>query len=145
MLDLSTSAVARSYFYSNPKIMDYINNSLACVVQVTEARSCENSMYHNTKTRKNVFQLRDNPDPESPLINEHQIYPKLFAEGKLDLALKLLKETKEQWVYETQALLQKIDVPNYLLWFSSREHSYEANTENYNTYQESFLSSWMRE
>lgn len=92
VVDLSTSAVAPSYFGEHERILQVINAGAACIVQMVSARSCENSEWTNRITRKNVFQrVADGPD--APLCHEVEVYPPLWASDQAH-AIRLIDESK---------------------------------------------------
>lgn len=137
MFDLSTSAVAPAYFTTHGQIMDIINNSALCVVQMTAARSCGNSVYNNEKGHKNIFRKTAEGE-DSRFYNEHEIYEDLWKAGKIDEAKQLIEESKQTWITETRELLDAIKVPKVLLWLSSRTPEYTPNPVNYSSYAGEF-------
>ena len=131
--NLASSAAAPSFFYSNEQILNYVNESKFCVVQVTAARSCGNSRYNNHKTHKNVFQ-ETRLGEDAPFINENEIYRDLWKAGRVDEAVQLIDESKATWIQEMNTLLHKIHVPTILLWLSERTPEYEPNRKSYPAY-----------
>ena len=137
VLNLSASAAGPSYFLNNERILELVNGSAACIVQATAARSCGNSEYNNEHSGKGVVKrTADGPDAEA--VNIRKIYQKLWDEGRVDEALRLIAESKATWVDENIALLNAIRVPKIFLWLSSREPDYEPDMKSYQTYTGAF-------
>jgi Domain of unknown function (DUF6473) len=105
-------------FFRDTRILEHLNASLMVVVQVLSGRSMSNSAF---KTNGNMegFRVRDGVE----MIAEEFFEDLLLHEPQSVEAI--VEETRANYVKEMRALLNAIQPPKILLWFSVRAPEYQ--------------------
>jgi hypothetical protein len=139
-LNLGYSGAGPAFFLRHPELIEYVNRSAFCVVQVMSGRSTSNSLLHNpdglaygkrtsdgaVSTAEAVFDdLLDRAMALLPIRSE-RLKKKLLRRSRLPLpsVRRVVLESRQNWMQEYRALMQAITVPTILLWFSKRTPFY---------------------
>jgi hypothetical protein len=118
VLNLGMAGAGPAFFLHNQQLLDYINKARFAIVQVMSGRSENNSLF-NSEGREVLTRLTD-----GKTLGAELAYKELLNSHPLNEVQDLIKETRENWVNNFIALLQKIKVPKILFWFSTREPFY---------------------
>ena len=110
------------------KLLDRINRTRACVVQVMSARGGENRLLVNPTGGHKVRYRTDAADV-MPRPSE-EVYAEILRDYDAAEVLDVVNETRKNWVESYQALAAEIRVPKILLWFSTRSPEYDCSTSN---------------
>ncbi|NEQ55283.1 MAG: hypothetical protein F6K11_35060 [Leptolyngbya sp. SIO3F4] len=124
-LNLGSGGKGPQYYLQNPQSLDLVNNAKFAVVQVMSGRSISNSIFKSIRGGRSGIRLKDGKKTTS-----NAIFYELVSgqdERGLDLAFleQLVVETRENYVKAMIELLEKIQVPTVLLWFSVRSPGYQ--------------------
>jgi hypothetical protein len=122
-LNLGQGGVGPSFALGVPGLMDYINRAEAVIVQVVSGRSQSNSMFRIVNHSNRGMNLVEGREQRA-----EEFYTWLIGQG-VDVARKIVAETRENYVDEMTRLLHAIEPPKILLWFSVRSPDYEDRWE----------------
>lgn len=130
VLNLGLGGAGPSTFIqpSRRKLLDRVNRTKACVVQVMSARGGENRLLMNPQGGHTLRYRTDAPDVA--LRPAEEIYDELLRNHDAAEVLDIVNETRKNWVDSYRALAAEIRVPKILLWFSTRSPEYECSTSN---------------
>lgn len=139
-LNLGYGGAGPEFFANQPAVLEHVNRARFVVLQVMSARSQSNSYYECGGLE--YVTLRDNGQK----LGAHAAFNRLVwgpdLVAKLPLSRKwqrrvsnvvarphwrvpgLVREVQSEWVRSSLALIEKIDVPVVLLWFSQRSPAY---------------------
>jgi len=137
-LNLGYSGAGPSFFLQHPKVLEYVNQSAFCIVQVMSARSVSNSFFENPKGLAYGKRTSD-----GEIVSAETAYDELLSRMKArypfeDDWLKrkvmglfppsslrqFVRESRNQWLEDYRALMKEIQVPKILFWFSKRTPFY---------------------
>ena len=118
-LNLGIAGAGPRYFLQRPILLEYINRASLAVLQVMSARSEDNRLFDSG----GLELLRIRSDNRS--IGAEPAYSELLAGKPRRFVARIVGETRLRWVASYVALLERIQVPTVLLWFSVRQPAYE--------------------
>ena len=110
------------------KILEYVNQTRVCVVQVMSARGEENAMLVNP-TGGNKLRYRA-ASPGAPARPAEKLYAEIIRDYDSDAVLQVVNDTRQNWIASYRALAAEIRVPKILLWISTRPPEYELSTSS---------------
>lgn len=125
-LNLGFGGAGPSFFLLNPKLIQLANRSRLAIVQVMAGRSTRNSYLEIDGGRSNA---RPRGSREGFVATEIAYQRVLQAIGPRATQF-IVEETRRNWVYEMELLLEAIRVPSIVFWFSERPPHYR---EGYGT------------
>ena len=99
--------------------LDYVNRGRFAVVQVMSARSEDNSRFESGGRE----QLVRRSDGER--LGAGPAYAQLLEDDRPATVAQIVAETRANWIESFISLLELIQVPTVLLWFSTRAPEYE--------------------
>lgn len=109
-------------------LLNRINQTRACVVQVMSARGGENRLLINPAGGHKVRYRTDAADV--PLRPAEDVYAEMLREREVDEVLEVVEETRRNWIDSYKALAAEIKVPKILLWISTRQPDYDCSTSD---------------
>jgi len=120
-LNLGLAGAGPRLFVQDEDLLGYMNRGRFAVVQVLSGRSEENSLFANAGrgllTRRSTGQ-EIRPEPA---------YAELLANESPDTVAAIVAETRANWTRSFSQLLEAIQVPTILFWFSQRAPDYEQS------------------
>ncbi len=123
-LNLGSGGKGPQYYLQNPQTLDLINQAKLAVVQVMSGRSISNSVFQSTRGGRSGIR-RSNGKKTTSNIIFYELISGQDPRGLDSLFLQqLVTETRENYVATMVELLDKIQVPTILLWFSVRSPDY---------------------
>ena len=130
VLNLGIGGAGPQTFLQGPrrKLLNRINQTRACVVQVMSARGGENRLLVNPVGGHKVRYRTDAADVM--LRRSEDVYAEILRDYDVAEVLDVVNETRKNWVEAYQALAAEIQVPKILLWFSTRSPEYDLSTSN---------------
>jgi hypothetical protein len=102
-------------------LVDYVNQGRFAIVQVMSARSEDNSAF-DTSGQEYLTRRSD-----GQRMGAERAYRELLAAESLSTVQALVAETRENWIQSYTRLLERIEVPTILFWFSTRSPDYEED------------------
>ncbi len=146
VLNLGYGGAGPLFFLRHTKLLPWINNACAVVVQVMSGRSEDNSLYESGgleyMTRRSDGKRLSADEAFRRILDVNYLW-RHVPRGRT-LARELLRlygrprvkalvcETRRNWVNNCQKLLNRIDPPVVLFWFSRRTPEY---TDRYDSLQ----------
>lgn len=126
-LNLGRGGAGPRFYLNNPKLIDLINNSNACVVQVMSARS---SMYNSyMESTHDLASVRITQGKhEGKVVLGHKAIELLKDELSEEQVRSLLNETIDNFLKDYENLLARIKVPTTLVYVSKRDLLPEVDT-----------------
>jgi hypothetical protein len=122
-LNLGRGGAGPGFHRSSPALMAYINRARLVIVQIFSARSQSNSLFTVTGERVRGINRVDGSE-----ISADQFYTWLVSQDR-ELASRIINETRANYVSAMAELLEAINAPKILLWFSVRRPEYEERWE----------------
>jgi hypothetical protein len=120
VLNLGRGGAGPGYYLGQQKVIDYVNTTDCCVVQVMSARSSiENSYMTSPLGLASVVITKGSMAGQTML--GHHAFTKLFNELPLPDFFKLVRETRDYYVDHMTRLAHQIKVPKILLYVGRRE------------------------
>jgi hypothetical protein len=119
VLNLGMAGAGPLCFLEEQPFLDYINRAKFAIVQVMSGRS-ENNSFFDSQGREYLTRLSDGVKLGADLA-----YTELLKQYDLNYVKTIIAETRHNWVQNFQKLLQAIQVPKILFWFSTREPYYQ--------------------
>jgi len=120
-MNLGRGGTSPSFHRSDPKLLEYINRARLVIVQVLSGRSQSNSLFQIENHSDHGINLADGQKASAD-----QFYSWLLAQD-MELAHKVVTETRDNYVSAMAQLLEAISPPKILLWFSARSPEYEES------------------
>ena len=117
VLNLSVGGAAPQLYLNNPVAIEQANRARLCIVQVLSARSTQSS-YFETRDGKNMLRPVGS---KLPFIPGDTAFEAMFEHEPEAIRRLVVSDLQRRWVDETNGLLERIEVPKVLLWFSKRE------------------------
>ena len=133
VLNLGIGGAGPSTFLQPPrrKLLDRVNRTRACVVQVMSARGGENRLLVNPT---GGHKLRYRADAADVMLRPaEEMYAELLRDHDASEVVDVVNETRKNWVESYKALADEIRVPKILLWISTRSPEYDFSTKNVHT------------
>ena len=122
-LNLGRGGAGPTFYLNTPRLMEYINRARVVIVQVLSGRSQSNSLFSIIDHGMHGINLADGQK-----ISADQFYTWLLGQD-IQLARKVVAETREHYVANMIGLLNAITPPKILLWFSVRTPEYRERWE----------------
>lgn len=139
-LNLGYSGAGPRFYLRHKEVIEAINDSAFCIVQVMSGRSTSNSLLDNPEglaygqrrsdgtpaTAEQIFDEAISREmARVPLVPRKVKNAALKLSGlPLPAVRRLVEESRQDWVDSYRALLEAIRVPKVLLWFSHRAPDY---------------------
>lgn len=118
-LNLGRGGAGPSFFSpENDVMMDYIGRARFAILQVMSGRSAGNSLF--SCQGLGSYARRS----DGSVVGADEAFDELLRERKRREVREIVAETRENWVRDFQSLLQAIDIPKVLFWFSVRKPAY---------------------
>lgn len=116
-------------FYSkdNGKLLNYINHARFAILQIMSGRSESNSLF-NSKGLGTYTRISDGSS-----IGCDDAFRELLKEYDRNYVKKIIAETRQNWINNYKELLEKIQVPKILFWFSVRKPRYVEKYQDIDT------------
>lgn len=130
VLNLGIGGAGPSTFLRPPRrrLLDRINRTQACVVQVMSARGGENRLLVNPA---GGHKLRYRAGAAEAILRPaEELYAEILRDHDASEVLDIVNETRKNWVESYKALAEEIRVPKILLWISTRSPEYDFSTSN---------------
>ncbi|MCP9841801.1 hypothetical protein KBY93_14335 [Synechococcus sp. J7-Johnson] len=127
-LNLGHGGAGPRAFLLNPRVIDDINKTKACVIQVMSGRSVGNR-YMKQHDGTCVVTLQHPSLPPEKLL-AHSAWAKLFPILSEDERQMLAEESVNTFLEEYKELRDRLAVPLILLWVSTRLPSYNRTYDN---------------
>jgi hypothetical protein len=115
-------------FLLDPRLVEDVNKTRACVIQVMSGRSTANR-YMKQHQGTCVVTLT-HPNFEAEKILSHTAWAKLFAHLSTQEREALAQESISDYLESYRELKQRLKVPLILLWISSRSPDYTKDFSN---------------
>ena len=115
-------------FLLDPRVINDINKTKACVVQVMSGRSVGNR-YMKQHNGTCVVTLQHPHLPSEKLLS-HAAWAKLFPVLSVNERQALAEESLNTYLEEYKELRSKLTVPLILLWISARSPNYNKTYDN---------------
>lgn len=118
-LNLGRGGAGPSFFSEqNDRLLEYLNNAKFALIQIMAGRSESNSLFDS----KGLGYYRRLSDGLS--IGCDEAFKQLLEKGDKDFVEQIISETRLNWINNYRKLLQQINVPKILFWFSERKPYY---------------------
>ncbi|MGA2213711.1 MAG: DUF6473 family protein [Bryobacteraceae bacterium] len=122
-LNLGRGGAGPDFYLDNPRLMASINGAQVVIVQVFSGRSQSNSLFSTIGQRTRGINRTDGRE-----LSADQFYTWLLSQDR-GLAQQILAETRENYLSAMTRLLDAIQPPKALLWFSVRRPEYQERWE----------------
>lgn len=119
VLNLGRGGAGPTFHLSNQRLIEYINRARLVVVQVMSGRSQANSLFNTAGHGLRGVHMTDGRE-----LSADQFYTWLMGQN-IQLARKVVAETRENYVEAMTKLLRAIKPPKILFWFSLRRPEYQ--------------------
>jgi hypothetical protein len=119
VLNLGIAGAGPRFFVGQKAMLGYVNAGTFAIVQIMSARGEDNSLFE-TEGRAFVTRRSDGARMEAALA-----YRELVAKESVERIQAVVVETRQNWLASFASLLEAIEVPTILLWFSERAPDYE--------------------
>ncbi|MEL7462715.1 MAG: DUF6473 family protein [Pseudomonadota bacterium] len=124
--NFGTGGAGPGFFLRDSKVMEAANDAALCVVQVMSARSLSNRLF-KVKVRRNaqVKAVSSALEDLFPTVKfdqftyAHNMLNEM-AQTDANRFAEVERELKTAWIARTRTLLESIEAPTILLWFSER-------------------------
>lgn len=107
------------YFRDQEAIIDYVNNSSCCVLQMMSARSSVENEYFSSVNGLASVEFKKGPRKGEKMLG-HRAYDVLATELSVGEFTDLVKSTREHYLSQFKELIDKIEVPKVLLYIGRR-------------------------
>lgn len=135
ILNLGISGAGPSFFSRRPEMLKVVNRARFAVVQVMSGRSVSNSVFAVQRNQGLVVDRRvENGRPKFA----QDAYQELLRTNEVEELVRLKAEIRWRYAQEFIELLQLIEVPKVLLYFSARPPQYKEGLGNLNAYWGNF-------
>jgi hypothetical protein len=125
VFNLGNAGAGPAFYLNGLNYFDWINQSAFAIVQIMSGRSESNSYFLSPKGRGKLQRVND-----GRIMLAELAYDELLLNEPEEMVVKLVKETRENYLSRMIELLDKITVPKILLWFSERSPNYIENCAN---------------
>lgn len=124
-LNLGVAGAGPEFFASNERLIEDVNKTKCCVVQVMSGRSSSNR-YFKQLNNTSVGRL-ETPTTVREKIQGHNAFAILRQELSQEELQEVINETLENYAASYADLSAKIRVPKILLWISVRKPRYDRD------------------
>lgn len=108
------------YLKQQPKVLEYVNTTRCCIVQVMSGRSSIENSYMTSPYGLASVEIKKGQFSGQTIIG-HNAFPKLFEELPRSEFLDLIRETREAYIEQMIGLAAHIKVPKILLYVGRNE------------------------
>jgi len=125
--------------FTHPILLEVINNSRHCILQIMSARACTNYYWSQATNIDDVYCSNvEYYDDEGKLIVSdcNKLWERLIQNGpdedfpNEDVAIiELIRDTRDTYVQNFQTLIKQITVPITFLWISKRQFNYDIRLQ----------------
>jgi len=130
VLNIGHASAGPLLFLKKNKYIRLANEAKFVVVQVMSGRSESNSLYDSKAGRRQLTRLSD-----AVSLPAEQAYQALLETEGVEKTKQIVEETRENYVKHFIELLNLLEVPKVLFWFSERSPDY---TESYQDVRKMF-------
>ncbi len=130
VLNLGHGGGKPEFYLQSEAFIDVINKAKCAVVQVMSARGSPNRFLTPTSHTHNIMKIAEGISSSKNPIFVDAAYGKLLKQCQPERVLEAINETRANWVAEMGNLLDRIQVPKILFWFSVRTPSYVERFDN---------------
>jgi hypothetical protein len=120
-LNLGFAGAGPRFFLQQPALLEYVNRGRFAILQVMSGRSEDNARF-DTGGREYLTRRAD-----GERIGAEPAYRELLANESVSTVEAIVEETRENWVGSYSNLLEAIEVPTILFWFSKRPPDYKES------------------
>lgn len=120
VLNLGKGGVGPGYYLEQPKVIEYVNTTRCCIVQVMSARSSIENSYMKSVNGGASVEIRKGAMAGQTMLGHHA-FPKLYEELPHAEFFDLITETREAHVAQMIRLSRQIKVPKVLLYVGRNE------------------------
>lgn len=147
-LNLGYGGAGPRFFYRHPELLETVNRGRLAVVQVMSGRSEDNSRFESRGLE--YLTRRSDGKPMSADAAWRSVLELRYAWKRIPIgqgiarrvcqtlgaanAKRLLHETRQNWLASYRQLLDAIQVPTVLLWFSKRSPDFRDSYENLHSF-----------
>lgn len=124
-LNLGSGGKGPQYYLQNPQTIELVNQAKLAVVQVMSGRSISNSVFQSTRGGRSGIRRSNGKNTTANIIFYELISGQDPRGLEPTFLQELVTETRENYVKTMVELLDKIQVPTILLWFSVRSPNYQ--------------------
>jgi len=117
-LNLGCAGAGPTFFLNQPRLIELANRAKFVIIQVMSGRSEDNSCFRSDGLE--WLYRRD----DGVGLSAEIAYRELLARHDEDFVRRIVAETRSNWVSSFTSLLQKIEPPKILFWFSQRQTDY---------------------
>jgi LPS sulfotransferase NodH len=117
-LNLGCAGAGPKYFLNEPRLLAFVNAAKFVIVQVMSGRSEDNSVFRSG----GLEWLYRRSDGEG--LSAEIAYKELLEQHDEAFVRRVLDETRANWVASFTSLLNAIQRPKILFWFSQRHPDY---------------------
>jgi Domain of unknown function (DUF6473) len=121
VLNFGLAGAGPRLFLRYEAMLRYVNAGRFAIVQVMSGRSEDNSFF-DSGGRSRLTRRSDGEEMEAV-----PAYRELLANESVERVQALVEETRQNWVKSFTSLLEAIEVPTILFWFSVRSPDYEES------------------
>lgn len=121
VLNFGLAGAGPRLFLRYPVMLKHVNAGRFAIVQVMSGRSEDNSFFHSGG-RSHLTRRSDGVEMEAV-----PAYRQLLADESVERVQEIVEETRQNWVKSMANLLESIEVPTILFWFSERSPDYEES------------------
>lgn len=119
-LNLGRGGAGPGFYLKQKQVIDYVNTTNCCVVQVMSARSSIENAYMTAPHGLASVTMKKGK-LEGQTLMGHVAFPKLFEELPRPDFLNLIRQTRDSYVKQMVELAHRIKVPKILLYVGRDE------------------------
>lgn len=123
-LNLGFGAAAPTFFYSNQKLLEYVNRGKLAIVQILSGRSQSNSLFQIHQHGPHGIRISDNA-----VLSAAEFFEDLLRASSVAQVQEVVEETRHNYVQDMITLLRHVTCPKILFWFSVRTPEYQEKYE----------------
>lgn len=120
VLNFGRGGAGPGYYLKQPKVLEYVNTTTCCVVQVMSARSSIENLYMTSPYGLASVEIKKGQLAGQSLMG-HNAFPKLFEELPRGEFLDLIQQTREAYIEQMKSLAAQIKLPKILLYVGRDE------------------------
>lgn len=130
-LNFGVGARGPEYFLGQKTVLDAVNESKLVVIQVMSSRSISNSIFKSADGGRRGIRLKDQKEMVLEDVFKELLTGKDIRGLNQKFMENLVKETRQNYVNAMINLLEAIQPPKILLWFSVRTPQYQEVYPNH--------------
>jgi uncharacterized protein DUF6473 len=121
VLNFGIAGAGPRFFLKYQQMLGYVNAGRFAILQIMSGRSEDNSFF-DSGGRSRLTRRSDGVEMDAV-----PAYRQLLANESVERVQALVEETRQNWVKSFTNLLEAIEVPTILFWFSERSPDYEES------------------